>query len=454
MDISKKSFLSAVVILLVLLIAAGFLTQVIPMGQYDYQIVEGKEVLIADSYHAFDGDRLPVYKWFTAPFDVLFADGSVIIIMIIIFLMIIGGAIHLLNETHVLSTLIQSIIDRFENKKKILIYMITFIFMSMGALVGIFEEVVPLVPLMIALSIALGYDLMMGLGMSVLATGLGFAAAISNPFTIGVAQQLSGVTMFSGAGYRVIIFVCTYIILNIFLSLYGKRIYKAPSTIDQFHVKGEKAAVLFFLVVIGLLGIMIALTPFVPLISSYNLPLIALLFLVAGIGCGLLSKEGIINTLTIMFKGSVNMLPAVILILIASGIKHLIQSGMIMDTILHEVSGLITNNPPFVSVVIVYLLVLFLNFFIGSGSAKAFIVMPIIAPLMDMVGISRQMGILAFQFGDGFSNILYPTNAVLLIALGLAGVSYGKWFKWILKLQLVLVFMSLVFLAIGLLIRY
>lgn len=317
-----------------------------------------------------------------------------------------------------------------------------------------FEEVVPLVPLIIALSIGLGYDVMMGLGMSVLATGLGFASAISNPFTIGVAQELSDLPLFSGAGYRVVIFMTTYVILNAFLGLYGQSIYKKPGPIKTFETKGETGALVFFLTIIGILALLIGLSPFVTIISSYNLPIIAFLFLIAGLGCGLLSKIGLKSTLGLMVKGGVNMLPAVLLILLASGIKHIIQTGMIMDTILYKTSGLIVNSSPFMSVVMIYFLVLFMNFFIGSGSAKAFIVMPIIAPLLDMVGISKQLGVLAFQFGDGFSNILYPTNAVLLIALGLAGVSYGKWFKWIIKLQLILVVLSLMFIGLALAIGY
>lgn len=121
-----------------------------------------------------------------------------------------------------------------------------------------------------------------------------------------------------------------------------------------------------------------------------------------------------------------------------------------MDSILYYASGWIGSSTKFNALLGIYLLVMVLNFFIGSGSAKAFIIMPIIAPLLDMIGVSRQMGILAFQFGDGFSNILYPTNAVLLISLGLASVSYPKWFKWIIKIELVMAILSIGFLWLGL----
>lgn len=453
MEIGKKTFLSAVIILFVLLMAAGILTRVLPMGQYEYELVDGLETMVPDSFHFIDEEPLKVSAWLLAPISVLFTEEGIVVISIILFLMIIGGAIHVLNEVKVLETLIQKVVNTFKHNKKLLIRIITFIFMSLGAFVGIFEEVIPLVPMIIVLSTALGYDVFMGLGMSMLATGLGFAAAVSNPFTIGVAQKISRIPMFSGAGYRFLIFIVVYMILNIFLDLYGKKVEKESDGSIEFDTSASSLAMTWFLISILLLMVLIVLSPFIPVISSYNLPIIGLLFLMAGIGCGLLSKRGL-KTFKIFSVGAINMLPAVLLILLATGIKHIIQTGHIMDTILYYASEFILNSSSLVAILIVYGLVLFLNFFIGSGSAKAFIVMPIIAPLMDMIGISRQMAVLAFQFGDGFSNILYPTNAVLLISLGLAGISYTKWFKWIIKLQLILVVVSVGFLAFGLAIGY
>lgn len=148
------------------------------------------------------------------------------------------------------------------------------------------------------------------------------------------------------------------------------------------------------------------------------------------------------------------MLPGAVLILLANDVKHIIVTGKIMDTILYDISEQIIHLSPFNAILMIYLVVFILNFFIGSGSAKAFLVMPLIVPIMDMMNISRQMSVLAFQFGDGFSNILYPTNVVLLIGIGLANVSYVKWFKWVLKYQIVMLIISIIFLWIGLNVGY
>ncbi|MCH4890799.1 YfcC family protein [Acidaminobacter sp. JC074] len=453
-DIGKRTFISAVIILFVLLLLAGLLTRLLPTGTYEYESVNGLVHIIPNSFQYVEFERLGIIDWLLAPILVLFTDGNTVVIAIILFLMIIGGAIHVMNHVHVLDSLIAKIVKRFKDRRKLLIAIVSFAFMALGAFVGIFEEVVPLVPMMIILSKALGYDDMMGLGMSVLAIGLGFAAGISNPFTIGVAQELSGLPIFSGALYRVFIFIITYLLLNLFLNRYGNKVYKKSSGDVSFEDVISKASLNLLTIVIICLFVLILITPFVPAVASLNLPIIALLFLVAGIGCGILSNMTVKETLNVFLKGAISMLPAVVLILLATGIKHIIQSGHVMDTILYEVSNWIMDKPDMLAILVIYMMVLCMNFFIGSGSAKAFIVMPIVAPLMDLLGMSRQLSVLAFQLGDGFSNILYPTNAVLLISLGLASVSYPNWFKWIIKLQLALMVLSICFLGLGLLINY
>lgn len=459
-SIGKKTFVSAIIILVLLLVGSGILTQIVPMGSYDRIVIDGQSRIVADSFTFTDGDRLPIYKWVTAPVEVLFASEGIIIIMIILFLLIIGGAIHILNEANVLQSIIGNVVKRFSDKKYWLLAAIVFMFMSLGAFIGIFEEVIPLIPLIIALSIKLGWDKMTGLGMSLLATGFGFSAAVSNPFTIGVAQQIAGLEMFSGAPFRIIIFIITYIVLITFLIRYAKKIDVSKSKdiktslFDDSLNESSPKAVKWFVSLILLMIILILLSPVVPIISQFNLPIIGIIFLLSGIGSGILTGFSIKKIIASFSKGALSMSPGIVLIMLATGVKHIIQSGGIMDTILHYASGRVLSATPFMAVLLVYMLVFVLNFFIGSGSAKAFLIIPIIVPLMDMMGISRQMAILAFQFGDGFSNILYPTNAVLLIAIGLAGTSYIDWLKWVFKIQLIMGFVSIVLLWIGLAIGF
>jgi len=436
-----KTFISAIVLLLVLLIATGALTYFIPSGSYD---------ATTGVYTSYGIQGLSPLKWIAAPITVLFSDSGPLVIAIIVFLLIIGGSIHLLKETGLIEVVIYKIVHRFSGKAFALLGLLVFFFMSLGAFIGVFEEVVPLVPLVILLSRKMGWDDLTGLGISVLACGLGFAAAVTNPFTIGVAQGLAGVAIFSGAGLRLLIFISVYVLLVAFLWWWIQKT-KGPAQETQLESVKQvpPKAYVFFLSLMSLMLLVIGISPFVEIIRDLSLPLIAVIFLVASIGVGLISfgKLGlVVKTFT---SGIVDMLPAILLILLATGIKEVMIAGQILGTILYEASQVIANVSPLVALGLVFLLVMAMNFFIGSGSAKAFILMPILMPLMDMMGVGRQLGILAFQFGDGFSNVLYPTNAVLLIALGLSKVSYGQWLKFIFPLQVVLMAVSMGWIAIG-----
>jgi uncharacterized ion transporter superfamily protein YfcC len=191
-----------------------------------------------------------------------------------------------------------------------------------------------------------------------------------------------------------------------------------------------------------------------PFIADYSLLIIAFLFLIAGLGSGLIMKAKLRTVGRFFLEGLLGILPGVLLILLASSVKHIISEGGIMDTILNYAFLRMENATPFIAILTIYGLVLFMNFFIGSASAKAFLIMPIVAPLSEMIGLNKQMAVLAFQFGDGFSNIIYPTNAALLISLGLTTVSYTKWFKWTLKIQLTIFVLTILFLYLALKMNY
>jgi uncharacterized ion transporter superfamily protein YfcC len=343
--------------------------------------------------------------------------------------------------------------------------------MLMGAFFGIFEEVVPLLPVIIALSYSLGWDALTGLGMSILAVNLGFSAAITNPFTIGVAQNLAGLPLFSGAGFRIIIFLVIYAVLAWFLTRYARYIERSPAASplygedqaerEKYHdfklAINEnprfKPALLWFGGFVVFILIVLISGPFIPAISDFALPLVGVLFLAGGIGAGLISSSGR-KVWRALGEGVMGMLPAVPLILMAVSVKHIVVQGGILDTILFQADAPLASASPFSASMLIYVLALIIEFFISSGSAKAFLMMPILLPLADLAGVTRQITVLAYQFGDGFSNLIYPTNAVLLICLGLTRVSYLKWLKWSLPLWGVIVMVSLLFLAIAVVIGY
>jgi uncharacterized ion transporter superfamily protein YfcC len=453
LKIGMKTFMIAVVILLVLIVLSGVLTQVIPTGEFERDI---NGTVLAGTYHQTNIEKLPVWRWAAAPLMVLGSSDGVMIIAIIMFLLIIGGSIHLLNQSGILISIIASVVGRYSERKYLLMGVIIFVFMSVGSFVGIFEEVIPLIPIMILLSVNLGWDTMTGLGMTLLSTGIGFSAAVTNPFTVGIAQGIAGLPAFSGSFYRIFIFLVIYLFTFLFVRRYAKKVdTNIVSDIRVFDQKmADPRAVRFFLAVMSIMLATVLASPFVPFIQGIVLPLIGLFFLIASFGSNLIMGIKTKDIMKNWLNGAKAMSPGIVLILLATSVKYIIVSGGIMDTILYNASLMIENSSRLVALVGAYGMTMLLNFFIGSGSAKAFLMMPILSPLMDLAGVSRQLAVLAFQFGDGFSNILYPTNAVLLIGLGISNVSYTKWFKWITLFQIFLMLLSVVFLGLGLAMGY
>ena len=473
-QISRKAFLQSVLILLVIMMIAGVLTRVVPPGQFDRQLVDGRELVQPGSYRVVDRPSYPIWRWFTAPVEVLWGEDSLLVIVISLFILMVGGAFAVLERAGILRAGLGVIVRRFEERKYHLLLLVSFFFMVLGAFFGIFEEVVPLVPIALALSYYLGWDSLVGLGMSILATNLGFTAAVTNPFTIGVAQQLAGLPLFSGSWFRIPIFIVIYGIFGVFLVRYARRVEKDPQQSqifeeDQVHRQQHRQinldlpsetsstlrrAVVWFTGFVLLIVLVLMGAPFISLIADYALPLVGILFLFGGLGAGLLSEVDQRSIWAALWEGFIGIAPGIILILMAVSVKHIVISGGIMDTLLHRASSLFTRTSPYLSAVGILVLALAIEFFISSGSAKAFLLMPILLPLADLVGVSRQITVTAYCFGDGFSNMFYPTSPVLLISLGLTVVSYPKWLRWTLPLWALVFLAALVFLGIAVAIGY
>lgn len=389
-DVGMKSFVTAIIVIFIMMIMTYMLTFIIP------------------------GGGIPFWKWLCSPVLVLFGEDNGSLIAIITLLILLGGIFNCLDKFGVLRSLLDRLTKRFGKNRKVLLVVIPLFFMMLGSMVGTYEECVPLVPVVVALSLRLGWDALTGLGMSILAAGCGFAAGVCNPFTVGVAQEVVGLPMFSGMWFRGIGFLVIYILLLLFLFLHTRRIEKPIESIWQdsssSNYKREK--------------------PHYYLDSKV--------------------KKAVI----IFGQGVIGVLPGVLLILMANSIRFTLMEGNILDTILQGAVSMVETLPRWCVIIFIYGLVLVLNFFIPSGSAKAFLLMPLLVPIAENFHISAQLCIMAFAFGDGFSNVFYPTNPVLLISLGLANVSYEKWVKWSVKFQIVNLILTGILLLVGLMIGY
>jgi uncharacterized ion transporter superfamily protein YfcC len=476
LQINKRAFSQALIILFVLMLVAGTLTRLVPSGEYARVEQEGRQVIDPTSYQPIPHPDYPIWRWFTAPLEVLWGPDSLTIVTILIFLLMIGSAFAVLDRGGLLQASLSRIVSAFGGRKYLLLAIVVFFFMCLGAFLGIIEEVIPLVPLMMALAYYLGWDALVGLGMSVLAANMGFSVAITNPFTIGVAQNLAGLPLFSGAWLRFPIFLVVYVVFSIFLVRYARKIEHNPrasliytedqseraryASFDPASLKQEsgpkrlRRASLWLLAFLAAILLVLILGPFVPALSALTFPLVGLLFFFGGLGAGFLAGMSSHQVWKTAWDGLVSIAPSIPLILMAASIKYIVAQGAILDTLLYRASSAFASASPFTAVLLIYILALLLEFFISSGSAKAFLLMPVLLPLADLVGVTRQITITAYCFGDGFTNMAYPTNAMLLICLGLTSISYPKWLRWTLPLWGMILLITILFLAFAIAIHF
>jgi uncharacterized ion transporter superfamily protein YfcC len=466
LTIGKKSFTGVLIILAVLIVLAGVLGYLVPQGMYPRN--ELGEII--GPYEALsDPTALPIWKILFS-FVLIFTTLDALPVAVIsLFLLILGGTFQVMQSAQGIQVFLERLVQRFKDRKYLLLRMMVLLFMSFGAFFGIFEESVALMPIVILLSISLGWDTMVGVGMSLMAAAFGFASAITNPFSIGIAASLADISVLSGGWLRVVVFMLMYLLLSTFLVRYAKKIEKDPKKSISYEedqkkvalglssvepVEPNQASVIYkaYVTLFVVLLATVLLTSLLELFAIVSIPSIlvmAVVFLFGGWLAGYRISRSWKWTLRAFFKGVQSLLPALVLIFLAAGVKYIVSEAMIMDTILFELVALLSQYPAIVSILLIYLFVLFLEFFIGSASAKAILLMPILLPLVDLIGISKELAILPFLFGDGYANIIYPTNAVLLIGLSIASIKYSKWFKWTLGLQLIVLALTSVILILA-----
>lgn len=459
LNISARSFLTAIIVIFALMAASYAMTFFVPGGEYARVTDDNGNLLIyTEAGFASVQGGIPFWKWLLSPILALTASGGGTLIAVIAFLLIIGGVFTGLDKCGLMRYMLDKTAHRFSGVRYRLLALVTLLFMAMGAMIGSFEECVPLVPIAVALAVSLGWDALVGIGMSLLAVGCGFASGVCNPFTVGVAQQLAGLPMFSGVWMRLLSFVLIYGLLFGFLYRYAKKIQRPLESVtaaSEFvpDAKMDKG-LLCFVIILGIGIAAILCSGFITALQDYTMIIVAVMFLVGGISATLVSGMTGKELGKTFLSGVVQMLPAVLMILMASSIRYTLEEAKVLDTLLHGAVSLAQKLPKWAVVEFIYLLVLGMNFFIPSGSAKAFMLIPLIVPMAQVFGISAQLCVLAFAFGDGFSNVFYPTNPALLIGLGLADVSYGDWFRWSGRFQLLNLLLTAALLLLGLAVGY
>lgn len=438
-QIDKKTVFGITALLLVIMLLAGVLTQVVPRGEYQ---MNDSGMVINGTYHEFAGDegKMPWWKIILAPIMVFTSSQITTGIGIVVFIVLIGGTFLILDRSGVLKYIMSSVVRKFEKKKYLLLAVIVFVCMMMSSVVGVLEESLTLVPLAVAISLALGWDSFVGLGISMVSIAFGYTAATFNPFNVGILQTMADLPLFSGLAYRVLFFVCVYASLVLFLIVYAKKIEKNPE--KSLCYESDKELRVRFGAEVDDEALNNPALKKVDAISDSvkelinNLPLVgmAILFTVGGIAAGYIAGIRGKALGGGFLEGVKTIAPCLPMIWAILSITYVLQEGNIIHTILYHVYNLTSSMSKTGALFAIFLFVVALEFIVGSGTAKAFLIMPIVLPLADLLGLTRQSIVLAFTMGDGFCNILYPTSGIMVIAIGMVGISYGKYLRWSWKL--------------------
>lgn len=514
----KRQIPHTYVILFYIILFCAALTWFVPGGRYVEQLnSQGEKTLVYESV-----ERVP-QSW--QVFSALF-DGFVERADIIIFILIIGGAFWIINDSKAFDIGIAGFLrksKRLENNRwirkvgveNVLLVCIMLLFSVFGAVFGMSEETIAFCLVLVPLAISMGYDSITGVCMVFIAAGLGFAGAILNPFTIGIAQGLAGLPLFSGIEYRIVCWIVINIVGFAWILSYANRVRKNPRLSpvyeeDQYwrdrHGDSEqtftsytpRAAWVSFIVLSAILLLFSAFhlstdiqigntifegLPLIPLLSLFfilisifclrrtvhyyilNLLFFTIFFLIVGVmGYGWYIKEiatlffalglaaGIAagrsaNELVKLFlDGCKDILSAAMVVGLAGGIIVVLRDGMIIDTLLYKLAGSMEGLGDVATVEMMYVIQTLINLVIPSGSAKAALTMPIMAPFSELIGLSKQATVMAFQFGDGFTNLITPTSGVLIAVLGVSRIPYDKWFRWAWKFILTLILLGAILL--------
>ena len=359
---------------------------------------------------------------------------------IIVFILVVGGAFWLLNATGAISAGISRFIVKVGKRDRLVLAALTLLFSLAGAVFGMSEETIPFVGMAVPLVLSMGYDAFMGMLIVYVASNIGFSSAFLNPFTVGIAQGMADLPLFSGMGYRLFCWALLTSLLIVFVLVYARRSRKqaaadAPEMTSAEPLSRRQAwilVVLLLTVVTLVVGVGYA---------DWYLPEITGLFLAMGIICGLIAGFSASKIADQFLAGAKDILSAALIVGFASGIIVILQDGKVVDSILHSLQEGLDETGPMASLSAMYGIQALINFIIPSATAKAAITIPIMAPFSDMVGVSRQAMVLAFQFGDGFTNMLTPTSGVLMAALTMARIPYAQWvkraWKWVLALLVI-----------------
>jgi uncharacterized ion transporter superfamily protein YfcC len=444
------------VLLFMILALIALATWLVPGGKYDTHLVNGKQLVNPDSFHYVDSKPQGLAALMMAPIKG-FAEAG----LICGFILVTGGAFSVLQKTAAIDAMIKSIAKAHARSALVRVALIP-VFVTMfslgGATFGMNEEAIPFILIFVPLALALGYDTVVGVSIPFLGSQVGFSAAFLNPFNVGIAQGIAGVPVFSGMAYRVLVWVLATAVTIVFLMWYAARVKRHPEKSPTYLLDCEKRGEstldfgdfqgmtmrhrLVLWIFAGALGGMV----FGVVQYGWFIEEIGALFLVMAILVGLVGKLDADELVAAFVQGAKDLVGTALVISLARATLILARDANIIDTMLHGLMPLVQSSSPIFSAQKMFLIQSVINFFIHSGSGQAALTMPIMAPLSDLVGVTRQTAILAFQFGE-FTTPMIPTSGITVGVLALARIPWLTWARWMVPLQLIYLVLALLLLV-------
>ena len=447
------------VLLFAILAVIALSTWFVPGGKYDTHVVNGKTLIDPGTFHYVGSNPQGVVALMMAPIK-----GFVEAALIIGFVLITGGVFAVLQKTEAIDSMIKSVAKAHTHSplvRAMIIPVFVTLFSLGGATFGMAEEAIPFVMIFIPLALALGYDSIVGVSIPFVGSQIGFAAAFLNPFNVGIAQGIAGVPLFSGIGFRLIVWALCTAVTIIFLMWYAARIKKNPQLSPTFALDQEKRKqtqhsdlnefagmtgvhkAVLFLFVAALVTMVVGVVKY-----SWFVEEIAALFLVMAIAVGVVGRLSADEFVASFIHGAKDLVTTALVIALARGTVILAKDAHIIDTMLHSLMPLVQSANPVFAAHKMFVIQSVINFFVHSGSGQAALTMPIMAPLSDLVGVSRQTAVLAFQLGE-LTTPMIPTSGITVGVLALAGIPWTTWAKWMIPLQVIFLIVALGVLAVA-----
>jgi len=448
------------VLLFALMAAAYLLTWVVPQGHFQTETTEaGATVVIPGTFEiAEEPDHLSPWDFFTAVPQAFAAAGD-----IIFFLLIIGGVMSLIRSTGTIDALLGQLLKYCGSRPSVLIFAVIFVFAMTSSAMGASGEYIPFVLILVALCKAMRMDPMVAVGMVVAGYGIGYGIASFNPYTVVVAQGIAEIDTYSGWALKLALLPLFVLIGVHHVWRYSRRVQADPeaSLVADVDFSGKADPPSEFPElkshhVLILAGFLTALGVAIWGISEWGWYLneLGACFLVLALFTALVGKVGPSVSAERFVRGATELAETALLVGVARGIALVMEDGQILHTIVHFLSLPLSQVGPELAAIGMLIIQSILNLFIPSGSGQAFVTMPLMAPLGDLVGVSRDISVLAFQFGDGFANMIIPTNAILMGILGMAGVPYDRWLRFCFPLFLKLMAAAALVLVVAVLAGY